>query len=120
MLGFDLKAWVQSGLVDYVCPSDFFYTDFNMRVEDFVALTEGTKCKVYPTVHPVISKGNDHQVYSPRKLPCRRQEPLRFRRGRNLDLQLPIQLVCTTLPSPKAGICGPVAAGAGLPDGVAG
>jgi len=65
MLGFDLKAWVQSGLVDYVCPSDFFYTDFNMRVEDFVALTEGTKCKVYPTVHPVISKGNDHQVYSP-------------------------------------------------------
>jgi len=64
-LGFDVRAWVQDGLVDYLCPSDFFYTDFNMRTEDFVALTSGTNCKVYPTVHPVISQRNDHQVHSP-------------------------------------------------------
>ena len=64
-LGFDVRAWVQQGLVDYICPSDFFYTDFNTRTEDFVALTKGTKCKVYPSVHPLIACGNDHNVHSP-------------------------------------------------------
>ena len=51
-LGFDVKAWVQQELVDFVCPSDFAVTDFNTKTEQFSALTEGTQCKVYPSVHP--------------------------------------------------------------------
>ena len=54
-LGFDIKAWAQSGLVDYICPSDFHCIDFNIKVEDFVRLTTGTNCKVYPTVFGTIS-----------------------------------------------------------------
>ena len=64
-LGFDVRTWVRQGLADYICPSDFFHTDFNLRTEDFVALTQGTKCKVYPSVHPNISVDNNRHVHSP-------------------------------------------------------
>ena len=52
-LGYDLAAWIGEGLVDYVAPSDFFHTDFNAPVEQFVALTAkaGGACKVYPSIH---------------------------------------------------------------------
>ena len=36
-------AWMKEGLADYVCPSDFFYTDFNAKTEHFVKLAEGTE-----------------------------------------------------------------------------
>jgi len=52
LLGFDVKAWVQKALVDFICPMDFGMTDVNTRTEDFTALTKGTQCKVYPTIHP--------------------------------------------------------------------
>jgi len=55
-LGFDLASWIKEGLVDYVVPSDFMYTDFNIKVEEFVKLTEGTDCKVYPAVHPGLCR----------------------------------------------------------------
>lgn len=59
VLGMDVGVWIDEGLIDYVCPTDFFYTDFNTRIEDFVALTEDTACRIYPTIHPVIAKGNE-------------------------------------------------------------
>ena len=52
-LGFDVGAWIREGLIDWVVPSDFFYTDLNARTEDFVALTAGTSCRIYPALHPV-------------------------------------------------------------------
>lgn len=54
-MGIDLGAWVQEGLLDFLIPSDFYYTDFNMPVESFKELTEGTSCKLYPSVHPMLS-----------------------------------------------------------------
>ena len=60
-LGFDLKAWVQEGLVDYIVPADFFFTDFNMRTEDFVALTEGSDCRVYPQIAPCLCWGGNQR-----------------------------------------------------------
>ena len=59
MLGFDVQEWVRTGALDCLCPSDFFYTDFNTPVEDFLAITKGTACLVYPSVHPIISYGNN-------------------------------------------------------------
>ena len=61
-LGFDVAAWVRQGLIDYIVPSDFFHTDINTRVEDFVALTEGTNCQVYPAIHPLIGRGNQRNL----------------------------------------------------------
>ncbi len=57
-LGYDVASWIKEGLVDYVVPSDFFYTDFNTKVEEFVKLAEGTDCKIYPAIHPLICCGH--------------------------------------------------------------
>ena len=57
-LGYDVASWIKEGLVDWVVPSDFFYTDFNARTEEFVALTKGTDCKIYPGIHPVTCSGD--------------------------------------------------------------
>ena len=61
-LGYDVAAWISGGLVDYVVPSDFFFTDIETRVEDFVALADGHDCRIYPAIHPIIARGNDHQL----------------------------------------------------------
>ena len=63
-LGFDVNAWVRQRSVDYICPSDFAVMDFNIRTEDFVELTRGTACKVYPAVFPIIRWGNDSHTHS--------------------------------------------------------
>jgi hypothetical protein len=55
-LGFDLEGWAQRG-VDYICPADFFCIDFNIKVEEFVRLTRGTSCEVYPSIFGTISIG---------------------------------------------------------------
>ena len=60
-LGYDIEAWIKQGGLDYICPSDWLFTDFNIRTDEFVSLTEGTGCKVYPSVHPTISAGNQQQ-----------------------------------------------------------
>lgn len=51
-LGYDVATWIKEGLVDYIAPSDFFFTDFNARVEEFAALTHGTGCMLFPAMHP--------------------------------------------------------------------
>jgi len=62
-LGFDIATWINEGLVDYVVPSEFFHTDTNMKTEDFVKLTEGTDCKVYPAIHNQISMDAPNEHY---------------------------------------------------------
>ena len=57
-LGYDVATWIKEGLVDYVIPSDFFHTDLTAEIEEFVRLTEGTDCKIYPSIHPLISRLN--------------------------------------------------------------
>ena len=61
-LGFDVATWVKQGLVDYLVPSDFFCTDLNTPVEDFVALTEGTLCRVYRAILAKIGRGNQRRL----------------------------------------------------------
>lgn len=49
--GFDLPTWVGEGLVDYVAPTDYHYTDFNMNVEEFARIVRGTDtCFLYPAI----------------------------------------------------------------------
>ena len=49
-MGFDIPTWIKEGLVDYVAPSDFGFTDFNEKYEDFVRLARAYDCYVYPQV----------------------------------------------------------------------
>ena len=54
-IGLDVRTWVKErGLVDMVCPMNFFYTDWHTMIENMAewrALTDGTECGLYPTIH---------------------------------------------------------------------
>ena len=62
-LGFDLATWIKEGLVDFVVPSDFMHIDMNMRTDDFVKLTKGASCKIYPAIHNRISMDGPNEHY---------------------------------------------------------
>ena len=64
-LGYDVATWAREGLVDYLAPCDFFFTDFNTTYEDFAAITRGTDCMLYPAVHPPISTLNAQGIMTP-------------------------------------------------------
>jgi hypothetical protein len=51
LYGFDVEIWVKEGLVDYVVPSHFGYMDFNAKIEEYRRITEGTECRVYPSLN---------------------------------------------------------------------
>ncbi len=51
-LGFDVPAWIGEGLVDYVAPSDWCFTNFNAPYEEFASLARAHHCHVYPEVQP--------------------------------------------------------------------
>ncbi|HCN06605.1 MAG TPA: hypothetical protein DIT01_01640 [Lentisphaeria bacterium] len=61
-LGYDIATWIKDGLVDYICPTDFYFTDPNTPIDDFVNLTEGTACKIYPGIHPSIAWQSDQTL----------------------------------------------------------
>jgi len=56
-LGLDVATWIKTGLVDWVVPGDFLYTDFNIRIDQFAKLAKGTDCEIYAGVHPIIAWG---------------------------------------------------------------
>ncbi len=57
-LGYDVATWAREGLVDYLAPCDFFFTDFNAQYDEFAAVTRGTDCMLYPAVHPLVAGGS--------------------------------------------------------------
>ncbi|MBN1347683.1 MAG: exo-alpha-sialidase [Phycisphaerae bacterium] len=57
-LGLDVKAWIQQGLVDYICPSLFSPMGVP-RVKEFVGLARGTDVGVYPTISYVPGWAHD-------------------------------------------------------------
>ena len=49
--GFDVPTWVGEGLVDYVAPTDYHYTNFNMKVEQFASIVRAAdSCYLYPAI----------------------------------------------------------------------
>ena len=56
-LGFDVPTWIQEGLIDFVAPTDVYFTDFNAPYKEFGQLIKGTDCKMYPSVHPPVAEG---------------------------------------------------------------
>ena len=56
-IGFDVATWIKEGLIDYVAPSDFDFTDFNEKYEDFVGLARANDCYVYPQFTTKVGLG---------------------------------------------------------------
>jgi len=64
-LGYDVPTWIREGLIDYVCPCDFGYADFNAPYEEFSALTHSSGCYLYPTLSPLLCRGDDATLLRP-------------------------------------------------------
>ena len=64
-LGFDIPTWIQEGLIDYICPCDFHYPDFNAPYEEFSQLTRESNCLLYPTLHPTLCHGDATALLRP-------------------------------------------------------
>lgn len=64
-LGFDIPTWIQEGLIDYICPCDFHFADFNAPYEEFSQLTRGSDCLMYPTLSPMLCRGDDTTLLTP-------------------------------------------------------
>ena len=54
-VGIDLPAWIREAELDYIVPSGFHSTNFNIPVEKFMALCKGTDCAVIPSLFPNVS-----------------------------------------------------------------
>ena len=53
-VGLDVPTWIREGLIDIVCPMNFFFTDWErmiVNMAEWRKLTEGTNCGLYPTIH---------------------------------------------------------------------
>jgi hypothetical protein len=57
--GLDIPAWIREGLIDFVAPGDFGFTDFNEKWEDFTSIAREHDCLVYPQTQPKIGIGLD-------------------------------------------------------------
>ena len=64
-LGYDVPTWIHEGLIDYVCPCDFGYADFNAPYEEFSALTRPSGCYLYPALSPLLCRGDDATLLRP-------------------------------------------------------
>lgn len=60
--GLDVPTWIREGLIDYVAPGDFGFTDFNEKWEDFTSIAQEHDCYVYPQTQPKIGIELDHNI----------------------------------------------------------
>ena len=72
-LGLDVKSWIDSGHVDYICPSLFIPILPGLpRTAEFVALAKGTGVGVYPTLcwcPPWLNKHGEERLGIPTEPP---------------------------------------------------
>ena len=64
-LGYDIQTWISEGLIDYVCPCDFGYPDFNAPYEAFSTLTRASNCTLYPTLAPILCRDDQAVLLKP-------------------------------------------------------
>jgi len=46
--GLQVDRWISEGLVDLVCPGEWYYADWNIPLDQWVQWTKGTRCRVVP------------------------------------------------------------------------
>lgn len=46
--GLQVDRWISDGLIDLVCPGEWYYADWNIPLDQWVQWTKGTPCRVVP------------------------------------------------------------------------
>lgn len=63
--GLEIKRWIREGLVSHVSPGEWYYSDWNIPLDGWVKLTEGTDCKLYPMTCGNVAPYGQANVGSP-------------------------------------------------------
>lgn len=50
--GQDYALWAKQGVVDYLCPGRENHMDFNLPVEQWMEVIQGTHCRLFPVLQP--------------------------------------------------------------------
>ena len=58
--GHDVRAWAKEGFIDYLCPARDNHIDFNLPMEQWLEVVDGTDCKFFPCVQPGLGYVNPH------------------------------------------------------------
>lgn len=46
--GLDIKSWIELGIVDYISPGEFYYSNWNISLDKWKKVIENSLCKIYP------------------------------------------------------------------------
>ncbi len=57
-IGLEVETWIREGLVDYVSPSPYWDTATDLPFESFLAMAEGTDCRVYACTSEWVGPGH--------------------------------------------------------------
>lgn len=61
MEGLEVEQWIQEGLLDYVSPGEKYYADWNIDLNPWLDLTEGTTCDLIPVTPGNVSPYQDFE-----------------------------------------------------------
>jgi hypothetical protein len=50
--GLDPDTWIRKGLVDYISPCAFLFTDMNVLLDEWVSLAKGSDCRILHSIQP--------------------------------------------------------------------
>ena len=64
-LGYDIPTWIDEGLIDYVCPCDVGFADFNAPYEAFGEITRSSECFLYPSLTPMMCRNDQATLLRP-------------------------------------------------------
>lgn len=53
--GIEVAEWIREGLVDYVSPGEWYYSDWNIPIHHWAILTRGTMCALIPVTMGSVS-----------------------------------------------------------------
>ena len=62
-IGLEVETWIREGLVDYVSPSPYWDAATELPFEPFLAMAEGTDCRIYACTSEAVGPG--HHSFPP-------------------------------------------------------
>ena len=59
--GLQLETWIREGLIDFICPAEKYYADWNWDLRPWLELTAGSGCALVPTTPGNVSPFQDFE-----------------------------------------------------------
>ncbi len=63
--GLQVQAWIEQELIDYVSPGEWYYADWNIPLDRWRAITQGSHCKLYPFTPGNVSPYQEFEYGEP-------------------------------------------------------